>query len=112
MKIIVSECTGGKCHLSLPQVVAESADEAAGADLMNSFFEKLKDEIVTYCKGSSEVRRYTAEFTCDTAEGTVSIAVKLSARKSSQFGTVTTAKREVFTGWRGTALEKFTFRDL
>ena len=112
MKINSREYSYGKCHLSLPHVISESDDEAISAELMNVFFEKIKDEATSYAESTSEVRRYITDFTMESGEDTVSITVKLTARKISNSGGLFTARREIFTLWQGTTLKKFTFCDI
>ena len=98
--------------MSLPHVISENDDEAISTELMNVFFEKIKDEATSYAESTSEVRRYIADFTMESGEDTVSITVKLTARKISQSSGIFTTRREIFTLWQGTTLKNFTFRDI
>ena len=112
MIINEKEYVSGKCRLVLPHFTPEKDTEAKCASLMNSFFGKLRDEAVLFSKSSPELRRYTSCCTSDTEGDTVSVTLRLCARRVSAFGRVTTSRRDVFTRWKDTSLAEFSFRDL
>ena len=112
MKITSSEYLSGKCRLSLPRFTAECDSEEASAGLMSEFFDSIRKGAISYAEETPGVRRYAADFTCESADGSIKAAVVLTCRKISDTGGITTARRQLVTLWCGTTLKEFTVRDL
>ena len=96
---------GARYFIKLPLFHADESGYSVA--LMNSFYEELASEIISYTENEASVRKYKAEYLTEIADsGEVSVSVHLSARIKAKGNPSEIKRRTLTQSWKNGYLNR------
>lgn len=102
------------CNLTLPLISPDVNDgdhkNSDAAQRMNEFYDKLREEIISYVdgEGKNKIRRYITRFDVNSENGSeMTIRVMITARINSESGHIISKKKTLVQKWKNGLLNDF-----